>query len=399
MTSSLPLKLFFSAAEASGDLLAAALARELRALDPDVSMSGFGGRQMTEAGVELVRDLTDTSAIGLLYPVVHLPLYLRTWSTIRRLLAATKPDAAILIDAPAVNFPLARAARRLGIPTVYYVAPQSWLWNPSGAVAKLRRHVDLVVPVLSQEAALYRDAGLDVVYRGHPIVDLVHGRSRALDSATPLDRTGARPTRIGILPGSRRHEVARLLPAMLDAIRLLAGPLGPLEVAVAPASGTADDLVFRVRQRLGSLAPVSVQTGHEVLSSCDVSIAASGTVLLEAALLDAPAVMTYRLDPLTFWVGTHVVRIPDKMPHYALPNILAAERIVPELVQGDATPERLAAEVQRLLSDAQARKSLRDGYQRVRAALGTPGVTRALARDVHAWVAQRAASSGAHPGR
>jgi lipid-A-disaccharide synthase len=388
------LRIFFSAAEVSGDVLAAALARELKALDPDISMTGLGGRHLAEAGVDLVGDVTATSVIGLSVSVLHLPRLARTLWTIRRLLARRRPDAVVLVDAPGLNFPIARMARRLSIPTIYFVPPHTWLWNPAGAVARLRQHVDLVVPVLPKEAALYRDAGLNVLYRGHPIVDLVEAGGRGLTGETAGEgEEKARPFRIGLLPGSRRPEIARLLPIMVDAVRLLAERLGPLDVVVGPAAGSPQDLVPRIQRTLGRLARVLAAPAREVMGTCDVSLAASGTVLLEAALLDAPVVMTYRLDLLTWWIGNYVVRIPEKMQHYALPNMLAGERIVPELVQRDATPQRLASEAHRLLTDAAARQRLREGYQRVREALGAPGVTRAIAVDVRAWLAARTGSS------
>lgn len=390
----MPPRIFFSAAEVSGDVLAAALARELKALDPDLSMTGLGSRHLAEAGVELVGDVTTTSVIGVSVPLLHLPRLARTLWTVRRLLARTRPAAVVLVDAPGINFPIARMARRLSIPTIYYVPPHTWMWNPSGAVARLRQHVDLVVPVLPAEAALYRDAGLNVLYRGHPIVDLVQAGGRGLAGATAREgEEKTRRFRVGILPGSRRPEIARLLPIMAEAVRLLAERLGPLDAVVGPAAGSSQDLVPRVRRVLGDLARVTALPAREVMATCDVSLAASGTVLLEAALLDAPVVMTYRLDLLTWWIGRYVVRIPEKMEHYALPNMLAGERIVPELVQRHANPQRLAAEAHRLLSDAAARQRLREGYQRVREALGAPGVTRAIAADVRAWLAARMGSS------
>jgi lipid-A-disaccharide synthase len=389
----MPSKIFFSAAEVSGDILGAALARELKALDPSIAMTGVGSRHLADAGVDLVGDVTATSVVGISVPVLQLPRVARTLWTVRRLLGNTRPDAVVLVDAPGINFPIARMARRLGIPTIYYVPPHTWMWNPSGAVARLRQHTDLVVPVLAREAALYRDAGLDVRYHGHPLVDLVEAGGRGLADATAGEGEEKRPLRIGLLPGSRSHEIARLLPIMVDAVRTLSRRLGPLEAVAGPAAGRSQDVVPRVRQALGGLMRVSALPARQVMRTCDVSLAASGTVLLEAALLDAPVVMTYRLDPVSWWIGRYVVRIPDKMPHFALPNLLADERVVPELVQWDATPERLASEAFRLLTEVTARQRMRDGYRRVREALGAPGVTREVAADILAWLATRAGSS------
>jgi lipid-A-disaccharide synthase len=372
--------LLISAAEVSGDAFGASLAREFRALDPDLALFGLGGRRMAASGVDIVADITDTSIVGFFDGLRHTPRYLRANRAIRRALAERAPAAVVAVDAPGFNFPLLRAARKQGIATIYYVCPQTWLWNPHGATARLRAAAGRVVAVLPEEARLYRRAGLATIHHGHPLVDMV-GQP---DPGGPADRLdsedGAIP--IGLLPGSRHHEIRRLLPLMCDAMNIAAAAMGPIHVRVGLASDRWADALERARRLVGPRVRLTRATAEEALTKSSVSLAASGSVLLEACLLDAPVVMTYRLDRATHWIGYHFLRIHEKLPHYALPNLIARERIIPEIVEGEAVPERLAEAVCRLAQDADARRRMRDGYRRVRAELGSPGVTRAVARDI-----------------
>ena len=378
-----------SAAEVSGDVLGAALARELLTLDPALTLAGLGGPRMAASGVEVLADITHTSIVGFFDGTRHLPSYLRANRAVRRALAGRSPAAVVAIDAPGFNFPLLDAARRRGIPTIYYVCPQTWWWNPDGAAARLRRAAAHAVAVVPDEAALYRAHGLPTIHHGHPIVDLVECAPR-----DPQDRPGERgdgPIPIGLLPGSRRHETARLLPLMCDAMRLAAAALGPIDIRVGVPSEPWPDSADAARRLAGRGIRVTMAHAHEVLRQSRVTLAASGIVLLEACLLDAPVVMTYRIDRASYWIAHHVLRLHEKLPHLALPNLLARERVVPERVQRDATAGGLAEEICRLARDGDARRRMREGYRRVRAALGQKGVTRAIARDMLDIVA---ASSG-----
>jgi lipid-A-disaccharide synthase len=369
-----------SAAEISGDALGAVLARELRSLDPGLALVGLGGPRMAASGVEILADITDTSIVGFFDGIHQAPRYLRAIRSIRRALGERSPAAVVAIDAPGLNFPLLRAARRRGLATIYYACPQTWLWNPGGATARLRATADRVVALLPDEAALYRQAGLPTIYHGHPIVDIVESpQSNQPDGWRGADG-GAIP--IGLLPGSRRSEIGRLVPLMCEAANLVAAAIGPLHVRLGLSSERWAAAVGRARRLLGPQVTITQATAADVLTASRVTLAASGSVLLEACLLDAPAVMTYRIDRLSYWIAHQFLRIDEKLPHYAMPNLLARERIVPELVQRDAVPALMAEAVCRLATDAGARQRMFEGYWRVRAALGEKGSTREIARDI-----------------
>jgi len=387
-------RFMFSAAEVSGDALAGRLAGELRRLDPDVRLWGMGGAHMAAAGVDVEIDITDTSTFGLTDLFNSFPRHLRTLRRLRRMLADRRPDALILVDAPGFNFAVATMARRLGVRTIYYIPPQTWLWNPASAARRMRNKVDLVVAIFEREAMLYRQAGANVVYHGHPLVDLsrlsVAPREARLRHGIPEGLPC-----IGLFPGSRRQEIARLLPAMARAVDRIRANVGPVRVVLGVASAQLRDVVHGVLPADTPDLHVFESSAHDALACCDVSLAASGTILLEAVALDAPVVMTYKLDALTYLYGKYLLRVPQKIPYYSMPNIVANARVVPELVLEAATPERLAAEALGLLTDAGRREEMRRGFRVIRSRLGTPGVVSRVAQDILEFLAPSPQAVGA----
>jgi len=379
--------ILLSAAEVSGDAFGAVLARELLACAPTLRLAGLGGPRMASAGVDLVDDITDTSVLGYLDGLSHASRYLRARHRFLRALGERQTSAVIAVDAPGMNLPLLRLARRRGIRTIYYMCPQTWLWNSQTAIRRLARAADTVVAVLPGEAQLYREAGLRTIFHGHPIVDVV---ARG-DIRRPGHEVGnGSRIQVGVLPGSRRHEIERLLPRMTAAVQLMARAVGPVAVnlGVPPSGGEGmgDRARRLLQQHSGATAEDGVVVretdGRGALLRSHVTLAASGSVLLEACLLDAPVVMTYRLDAFSYWIADTLLRIPRRLPHYALPNLIAGERIIPELVQADATPERLAAAAASLVIDEGDRRRMLTGFERVKGMLGAPGVTRAIAADL-----------------
>jgi len=356
------------AGEASGDLHGAALCRALRARVPGLRLTGMGGDLMAAAGVGLLAHVRDVAVVGLSEVTRRLPALWRSW---RRLVAALdreRPRALVLIDFPGFNLRLARRARRLGVPVVYYVPPQVWAWRP-GRLARIRRDVALVLAVLPFEAPLYRAAGVPVAYVGHPILDALVGApsreaARRLLGLAPTDLV------VGLLPGSRPHEVARLLPLMrAAAVRLAAArPGARFVLARAPTVGAAD-----LARRLDGGPPVQVEAGrtHAVMRAADLLLVASGTAALEAALLGTPMVVCYRVSRATAFVARRVLRVP----WISLANLVLGRAVVPELyTPADATPARLAAEALRLLDTPAARAAQRAAFAELAAELGPPGV-------------------------
>ena len=355
------------AGEASGDLHGATLCRALRERAPETRLFGMGGARMAAAGMEVLEDVTASASMGTT-EAAHgvVPLY-RAYRRLRaRLTGAERPHALVLIDFPEFNLLLARAARRHGVPVVYFIPPQIWAWR-GGRVRKMRRLLSLVLAVLPFEPALYRRAGVPVEYVGHPLVDAVAAAPSRTAARGRLGVAAETPV-IGLLPGSRRGEIERLLPVMRDAIaRIVARrPDARTVLALAP---TVDSGL--VQGLLGDAVPVTlIRNAHDVMRAADVVLATSGTVTLEAAMLGAPMVVCYRVSR-----GTELmVRTLVRVPWMSLVNNVLGRDAVPELFQDEVTADRVAAEALRLLDDAGAREAQRAAFRELECQLGEPGV-------------------------
>jgi lipid-A-disaccharide synthase len=367
----LSARVLLSCGEPSGDLYAGALTREIRSLAPGAAVAGLGGPRFTAAGGELIDDYRGLAVTGLTEALAKIP---RSLATLRRLVAYARqmrPDALVVVDFPDFNLPLARRVRRLGIPVVYYISPQIWAWRP-GRLKTIKRVVDRVLVIFPFEEAIYRQAGVPVDFVGHPLVDLVavtRSRTPFLES---IGLQGDAPT-VAILPGSRPNEVRRILPDLVQAAGLIQAhvPLSQFVVARAP---NLDDGLFDIAKAVRRSAVVEDRT-DEALASADVALTASGTATVQAALHDTPMVVVYRLSPLTYRLGRPLVKVDT----YSMVNLIAGERVVPELIQDAFTPDAVAREAVSMLMDGERVARIRQGLARVRTALGGPGASRRAA--------------------
>ncbi len=354
-----------SCGEPSGDLYAGALAGELRRRVPSAEIFGFGGEHLRRAGARMVGDFAGISVTGLTEVVRVLP---RSYAMLRRLVRAareTRPDVFVAIDFPDFNFRLMAALRRLDIPIVYYVSPQLWAWR-SGRMKTMKRFVDRVLVIFPFEEDLYRREGVDAQFVGHPLVDLARASEprEAFHAAQGLDP--AKPT-VALLPGSRPNEVARILPGIAAAMPLIAARVPSVQFVVAAAPNLRVELFQPVKDG----AVIVRGRADDVLAASDVVITASGTATVQAALHERPMVVVYRLSELTYRIGKPFVKVDT----YAMANLVAGRRIVPELIQQDFTPRRVADEVVSFLSDSARYTAIRDGLREVRAKLGAPGAS------------------------
>ena len=369
------LRLFVAAGEASGDMHAAHLLEALRRHHPDLEVAGIGGNRMAAAGVRLLAHEKDLAVVGITEVASRLGALLRALRSAGRYLAQHRPHGVILVDFPDFNLRIARKARRLGIPVVYYIGPQVWAWRRR-RVHTLSRLVRRMVVILPFEAALYRDAGADCVFVGHPLVDLVRPRlNREAGMARYALREG-RPI-VALLPGSRWQEVRRLLPEMLRAVARLAREGLPVQAVIPVAPSLDPAWVQRQVAASGVEARVVHGEAVDVLQLCDCAVVASGTVTLEAAFLEKPMVIVYRVSRLTYWAARFLVGVQ----HIGLVNIVAGREVVPELLQDAVTPEGIALQVRRLL-DPRVRQRVVASLQEVRRALVEPGAADRAARAV-----------------
>lgn len=364
-----------SCGEPSGDLYAGALARELQLLDPHIRIRGLGGPRLAEAGGELLADYRGLTVTGLTEPISKIP---RVFRTMRRIVGSARearPDVLVVIDFPDFNFRLARRIKRLGVPVVYYISPQIWAWRP-GRLNAIREFADLVLVIFPFEEAIYLRAGVPVRFVGHPLVDLVETVDRHA-FLRGLNMPASAPT-VALLPGSRPNEVRRILPDLVGAAVLISERVPGTQFVVARAPGLAEDLFDPIRPLEKSRWAIVDGQSDAVLSSADVALTASGTATVQTAIHDTPMVIVYRVSPMTYRLGRRLLTVDT----FGMVNLIAGEKIVPELIQDDFKPAAVAEEAVSMLTDAVRRARIREGLARVRERLGGPGASHRAAEEI-----------------
>jgi lipid-A-disaccharide synthase len=365
-----------SCGEPSGDLYAGALASEILKLQPDAIVSGFGSERLRAAGASLIRDFKGLSVTGLTEALRVIP---RSWQNYRALVEAAdadRPDVFVPIDFPDFNFFVARALHKRGVPVVYYISPQLWAWR-RGRLATMKRVADRVLVIFPFEAPFYEAAGVPATFVGHPLLELtgppvardVFLRGHGLDPSRPV---------VAMLPGSRRNELRTILPDMVGAARLIAARVPGAQFVLARAPHLDDELFAPLGGWTGPALVLVEGETDAVLASADVAIVASGTVTVQAALHGCPMVVVYRVGPLTYKLGKPLLHVDT----YAMVNLIAGSRVVPELIQDAFTPEAAAAEAVRVLTDPVHAARVKADLASVRARLGTAGASRRAAEAI-----------------
>lgn len=357
------------AGEASADIHGANLVKAIKARRPSAVFSGIGGRRMEEAGVRLLYSSSEMAVVGLTEVFARLGAVFKAAQTLKRLLKKKRPALLILIDYPDFNLHIAGAAKRAGVPVLYYVSPQVWAWR-SGRVRKIARRTDRVAVILPFEEAFYRERGVKVDYVGHPL----------MDSAPPFRKNGStvreagRPV-VGLLPGSRREEVRNLLPTMAEAALLLKRRCPGMRF-VLPLAPTIDVAFLRPWLKPQLEIEVVKDDVYGALKGCDAAVVASGTATLDTAIAGVPMVIVYRVSPISYLAARAVVKV-DKI---GLVNLVAGEKVFAELIQEEVRPSRVAGEVIKILEDEKTRNRMAERLVEVRAALGRGGAAERTAR-------------------
>jgi lipid-A-disaccharide synthase len=360
-------RIMIVAGEASGDLHGSNLVKEALRLRAGLAFFGIGGPRMREAGVTTLVDSSEMAVVGLIEVISHFSVIWRALSTLKRIIRTDPPDLLILIDYPDFNLHLAKAAKRAGVKVLYYISPQVWAWRV-GRVKKIARVVDRMAVVFPFEVPFYEKEGVPVTFVGHPLVDTVRPTmTRA--AALAFFGLNTEHTTIGLFPGSRRGELKNLLPTILAAARLLKSRFPDTQFILPLASSLAAEDLAPYLAGSGLDIKIVEGTGYDVMQVCDAIITVSGTVTLEIALMGVPMVIIYRVSPMTYAVGKRLVRVE----HAGLCNIVAGERVVRELIQDDAEPAGIAAEIVRILTDAGYAGEMRAKLAGVRAKLGSGG--------------------------
>ena len=363
------------AGEASGDLHGARLVEELRRRRPELRVFGLGSGRLRAAGVDLVADGAEISAVGLFE---ILKIVRRARQIFRQLVERARrdrPRLAVLIDFPEFNLRLARELRAAGVRVAYYVSPQVWAWR-RGRVRAIARDVDKMLVLFPFEVEFYRGHDMAVAHVGHPLVDEVPVQPQIWDGEPA---SGPRTFKVALLPGSRGSEIRRLLPTMLKAARLI-GERIPASFQLLQAPTVDDQLLAPFLAQAG--IEVEVVPGDEsrftVLANCHLALCASGTATLETGLVGTPLLVLYRLGIVTYAMA----RLLGRLRHVSLVNLVLGRDVVPELIQGEAAPEKVAARAIALLGDRQAIDRMRAGLGALRGRLGQSGATARVADEI-----------------
>jgi lipid-A-disaccharide synthase len=387
------MQIFISTGEVSGDLqgalLVQALQRQAQSKGIQLEITGLGGDRMAQSGAKILADTTAISSIGILESIPHILATIQLQRQAKRHLQSHPPDVVVLIDYFGPNLGIGGFTRKTlpQVPTVYFIAPQEWVWSLSDRnTQRILAMSDRILAIFQGEAEYYQKKGGKVSWVGHPLVDCM---------ATAATREQARQTlgiateslAIALIPASRSQEIKYVLPPIFAAAQQIQAKLPQVQFLIPLSLETYREALEQAIQQYGLQATlVSKHASQTVIAAADLAIAKSGTVNLETALLNVPQVITYRLNPITAWIAEHILKI--SIPFASPPNLVLMEEIVPELLQADATADRIAHEALEILSNSVRRETMLAGYQRMQQKLGAVGVCDRAAQEILA-MAQR----------
>ena len=368
-------KVFILAGEPSGDLHGSLILSHLKRRIPDLHAEGVGGALMRSAGLNCLHSIDELAVIGFVEVIKNLRHFLKIFNDLKRHLRRSPPDLLILIDYPGLNVRLAEYAKSIGIRVLYYICPQVWAWNP-GRVEKITRIIDEAIVVFPFEVDIWKNAGADVHWFGHPLIGTVESRipPKAFRASLEL---GDGPV-ISLLPGSRSQEISYILPALLDsAEKILARKPGTK--FLLPMARTIDEKQILPHLE-GRDLPIRLLKGqtYEAVQASDLALVASGTATLETAILGTPMIIVYQ----TNWFTSLISRFVIQAPHIGLPNVLMGEKIVPEFIRRQFNPEMVARESLEILADPARQQLIRENLQKVRVILGEKGASIRIADHI-----------------
>jgi len=364
------MKLIIIAGEVSGDIHGAKLVAELKAQNPDIKLSGIGGDHMIVSGFSAIYHIRQMAFLGVGEIIRHLPFIKKVFNKLVLHVKNEKPDAVVLIDYPGFNLRFAKAMHKLDVPVIYYISPQLWAWGKR-RVEKIKKYVNKMLVVFPFEVEFYKKHGIEAEYVGHPLVDEHFNKVHPND----FQRTGDKV--LGLLPGSRKHEIEKLLPDMLETTRILFYE-GKISKAIIAKVDNIDESVYE-NLDVSSYRYIEFSTKPtaEFYNSLDVAITKSGTSTLETAFYQVPFIIVYRVSLLTWFLGNLLV----KLDSIGLANIVAGKKIAEELLQNDFTPKKASGLISELLKP-EINKEKRNELQIIREKLGEQGASKRVAETI-----------------
>ena len=367
-----------SAGEVSGDIHAAYLAEEIKRLNPEARLFGMGSERMRAAGVDIRFDIARQATIGLIETFPNIPKIYLTFLNMKRLLIKEKPNLLILIDSQGFNVPLAKFAKTLGIKTTYYIPPQEWLWGTAKNTKTIAHTLDHIIAIFEKEYTIYKDSGANVSYFGHPLLDIV---KPSLNKNLFCEKYGlsAEFPILSLCPGSRSHELNLLLSSLIETAKLLKNKIPNIQFILPLSAIWLKPAIYKGFRKHHFCCPIIQDDTYNSLMHSDAVLAASGTINLEACILGAPNLMFYKLSPLTYWIGKNLLKIGKKMRFFSMPNIIADEKIIPEIIQKDVSPKNLFKHTLSLLEN---KNKIRSSFGKVLSRLGPSGAIRNSAQAI-----------------
>ncbi|MEK6776622.1 MAG: lipid-A-disaccharide synthase [bacterium] len=359
-------RIMIIAGEASGDLHASSLVLEIRKLLPNVCFTGIGGSRMREIGVDLILDNREIAVTGFSEVFSKIRTILRAFRLVKETILRVRPDLLILLDFPDFNLRVAKTARRMGIPVLYYISPQVWAWR-RGRVRAIQGLVEKIMVILPFEASLYGDKG---VFVGNPLLDVVRPSLTADEAREQFGIRKESPV-VALLPGSRENEIRQLLPLFLKAAHLIREQVPDIQYLLPVAPTVSDDEVEPMIQKAGIPIRLVRDRAYDAIALSDFAVVASGTATLETAILGVPMMIVYKMSRMSYFMASRLVRVP----HIGLINMVAGERIVPELVQDQLTPERIMEEALHVLKDRARAEEISGKLKQAVSRLGGPGAS------------------------
>ena len=363
------------AGEASGDLHGSGLVRELIKNQNDLKIFGIGGDKMSNQGMELLYHINEMSVIGFWDVIKQFRFFRGVYKKLVQIMDTEKPSVLVLIDYPGLNLKLAKAAHEKGIPVLYYIAPQVWAWG-AGRIKKIAKIVTRMAVIIPFEEKMYRDAGIDATFVGHPLLEVIKPRLSKKDFFKKVNLNPNKLT-IGLLPGSRTLEVKRLLPEMIATIKALIKQNQDIQSIIGSTDTVESGLYDQIVNSNSNIQFVEGFT-YEIMKHCDLLIVASGTATLESALFETPLIIVYKVDPLSYFLGKLLVKID----FIGLVNVIAEKKIVPEFIQNDFKKENIIPAIDSLLFDKTIRKQTIQDLKQIKEKLGKSGASNRTAEMV-----------------
>ena len=369
-------KIVIIAGESSGDLHASHLIKNLKQISDNIKVSGLGGKLMKEAGAEIYYDLTDIAVIGFFEILKNLSKFKTAFRLLLEKIDEIKPDVVILIDYPGFNLKIAQEIKKRNIPIIYYISPQVWAWGRN-RIKLITNLIDKMIVVFKFEENLYKGEKIDTYFAGHPLIDIVKTTKSKKDIIADYNLSASKFI-ITLMPGSRENEVRKNLPIMLEAASLIQEKLKNTQFLIIQSSSVSRLLFEEILKKAKVRAKLITNEVYNVLGASDFAIICSGTATLESAILKTPLVIVYKISFLSWLFIRHLIKIP----YIGLVNIVRGKKIIPEFIQYNANPERIAQFIIDCLTDTDKIKSIKEELLKVKELLGLPGASKRAAEVV-----------------